>query len=465
MLARLSLRARLLLGVVLLSLLGLAAADIATYASLHSFLLQQVDQRLEAGHASVEGRPPGGRPHEPDDGRGGPPPQGIDWYGFRTLSGSGVHGRCLVRGCSQPRLPTTVHLAPHPNSRDERVAYFTAPSHNDGATYRVRASIEPRNPGRILFVATSLSGVDSTLHRLLLIELIATAAVLAALAALALWVVRLGLRPLHQIELTADAITAGDLSRRVEHPDPQTEVGRVGSALNTMLDQIEASDRRLRRFVADASHELRTPLAAVRAYAELFERGASSRPEDLERSMSGITREAERMSLLVEDLLLLARLDEGRPLEREPVDLASVVREAVDAARVVEPDRPVELSMEPAIVRGDEARLRQVLDNLLSNARAHTPAGTPVSVELHSGNGHAHLTVADHGPGMTEEQAARVFERFYRADSSRTRASGGAGLGLSIVAAVTESHGGTVEARQTPGGGATFEVTLPLGAD
>ena len=463
MLARLSLRARLLLGVVLLSLLGLAAADIATYASLHSFLLNQVDQRLEAGHASVEGGPRGGHP-EPNEGRG-PPPQGIDWYGFRTLGSSVVRGKCLVRGCSRPQLPATVHLAPHPNSHDERVAYFTARSHKDGAAYRVRASIEPQNRGRVLFVATSLSGVDSTLHRLLLIELIATAAVLAALATLALWVVRLGLRPLHQIELTADAITAGDLSRRVDHPDPQTEVGRVGSALNTMLDHIEASDRRLRRFVADASHELRTPLAAVRAYAELFERGSSSHPEDLERSMSGITREAERMSLLVDDLLLLARLDEGRPLEREPVDLASVVQEAVDAARVVEPDRPIELSTEPAIVRGDEARLRQVLDNLLSNARAHTPEGTPVSVELRSVDGRARLTVADRGPGMTEEQAARVFERFYRADSSRTRASGGAGLGLSIVAAVTELHGGTVEARPTPRGGATFEVTLPLGAD
>ncbi len=464
MLARLSLRARLLLGVVLLSLLGLAAADIATYASLHSFLLHQVDQRLEAGHASVEGGPSGQDP-DAEGGRGGPPPEGVDWYGFRTLGSSVVHGGCLVRDCSPPQLPATVRLAPHPNGRDERVAYFTAASHNHEAAYRVRASIEPQNPGRILFVATSLGGVDSTLHRLLLIELIATAAVLVALAALALWVVRLGLRPLHQIELTAGAITAGDLSRRVDHADPQTEVGRVGSALNTMLDHIEASDRRLRRFIADASHELRTPLAAVRAYAELFERGASSRPEDLERSMSGITREAERMSLLVDDLLLLARLDEGRPLERKPVDLASVVREAVDAARVVDPERPIELSAEPAIVTGDEARLRQVIDNLLANTRSHTPEGSPVSIELRSAYGRAELRVADRGPGLTMEQAAHVFERFYRADSSRARASGGAGLGLSIVAGVTEAHGGTAAVWPTPGGGATFEITLPLRAD
>jgi two-component system OmpR family sensor kinase len=178
--------------------------------------------------------------------------------------------------------------------------------------------------------------------------------------------------------------------------------------------------------------------------------------------MSGIARETERMSLLVDDLLLLTRLDEGRPLERRPVDIAAVASEAVDAARVVEPTRPVELSVEPATVTGDEARLRQVLDNLLANARTHTPTGTPVSVDLRRSDGHAVLTVADRGPGLTEEQAARVFERFYRADSSRSRTSGGVGLGLSIVAAVTEAHGGTAEVRPTSGGGATFVITLPL---
>jgi two-component system OmpR family sensor kinase len=446
---RLSLRARLLLGVVLLTALGLVAADVATYTSLRSFLVHQVDVRLEAGHAGVEGD--------------GPPPQGIDWAGLEGPGGRLV-GRCLISECSPPLLPATVHFSAHPNAHLERTTYFTASSRDHQEEYRVRASIEPQNPGAILFVATSLSGVMSTLHRLILIELIATLAVLAALVGLGLWVVQLGLRPLRRIEQTAAAITAGDLSRRVENTDARTEVGRVGSALNTMLDRIEASDRRLRRFIADASHELRTPLAAVRAYAELFDRGAASRPDDLERSMSGITRESERMSVLVDDLLLLARLDEGRPLEREPVDLAELVREAVDAARVVEPARPIELSVEPATVTGDATRLRQVLDNLLANARAHTPAGTPVSVELRRVDGRAQLTVADHGPGLTEEQAERVFERFYRADTSRARASGGAGLGLSIVAAVTEAHGGTAAARPTPGGGATFVVTLPLGA-
>jgi two-component system, OmpR family, sensor kinase len=454
-LSRLSLRARLLLGVVLLTALGLVAADIATYTSLRSFLLHQVDVRLEAGHGGLEGA-------FGHDGEGGPaPPQGVDWVGVGA-SGGQVRGRCLVSDCSPPLLPATIHVSDHPNSHDERTAYFTAPSRDHEDEYRVRASIEPQSPNNVLFVAASLNGVNSTLHRLTLIELLATAAVLAALAAVGLWVVRLGLRPLADIERTAEAITAGDLSRRVEHPDPRTEVGRVGTALNAMLDRIETSDRRLRRFIADASHELRTPLAAVRAYAELFGRGAASRPEDLARSMSGITREAERMSLLVDDLLLLARLDEGRPLERKPVDLAQLVGEAVDAARVVEPDRPIDVSVEPATVTGDETRLRQVLDNLFANARSHTPAGSAVSVDLQRVDGRASVSIADHGPGLTEDQAARIFERFYRADTSRSRESGGVGLGLSIVAAVTEAHGGTAEARPTPGGGATFVVTLPL---
>ncbi len=235
-----------------------------------------------------------------------------------------------------------------------------------------------------------------------------------------------------------------------------------------MLAQIEAafdaqaaSERRLRRFVADASHELRTPLAAVRAYAELFGRGADRRPDDLERAMTGIGRESERMTVLVEDLLLLARLDEGRPLEREPVELDEVVSEAVDAAVAVDPDRPVDLEADPVVVLGDRDRLRQVLDNLLSNVRAHTPAGSPVRVRVGSENGLAVVEVADSGPGMTSDETARVFERFYRSDSSRSRATGGVGLGLSIVAAVAEAHGGAVSAHSTPGDGATFRITFP----
>jgi two-component system OmpR family sensor kinase len=450
---RLSLRARLLLGVVLLAALGLIAADVATYSSLHSFLLQRVDNTLDADHVAAEHQDFEHGPGQPNEYVQIRSPNGT------VLYSSGVPHFPGTRAPSGPRLPSTVTgLQRH---GPDLVRYFTVPAETGGGRYRVRASVDAGS-SNLLIIASSLGDVDSTLHRLTLVELLATAAVLAALAALGLWVVHLGLRPLREIELTAEAITAGDLSRRVEHPDPRTEVGRVGSALNTMLDRIEASDRRLRRFIADASHELRTPLAAVRAYAELFGRGAASRPQDLERSMSGITRESERMSLLVDDLLLLARLDEGRPIERKPVDLAQLVGEAVDAARVVEPDRSIEVSVEPATVTGDEARLRQVLDNLFANARSHTPPGTPVSVDLQRVDGHARLSIADHGPGLSEDQATRVFERFYRADTSRSRASGGVGLGLSIVAAVIEAHGGTAEVAPTPGGGATFVITLPL---
>jgi two-component system OmpR family sensor kinase len=261
----------------------------------------------------------------------------------------------------------------------------------------------------------------------------------------------------------------------VERADERTEVGRLGLSLNAMLAQIESafkareesegrlrrSETRLRRFIADASHELRTPLAAIRAYAELFGRGAAEHPDDLERSMSGISRESERMSVLVEDLLLLTRLDEGRPLEREPVDLAEIAREAVDAARVLDADRPIEASLESAVVVGDRDRLRQVVDNLLSNVRSHTPPGTEVEVGVHSIDGRAVLRVSDTGPGLTEEEATQVFQRFYRIDGSRSRASGGVGLGLSIVAAVAEAHDGEAAARPTLGGGATFIVTIP----
>jgi two-component system OmpR family sensor kinase len=275
---------------------------------------------------------------------------------------------------------------------------------------------------------------------------------------------------------TASAIAAGDLSRRVEQTDERTEVGRLGSALNAMLSHIEAavttrdsslhaleaSESKLRRFVADASHELRTPLAAVRAYAELFTRGAASRPADLERSMTGITRESERMSLLVDDLLLLAHLDEGRPLQHDTVPLEEVVGESVETARTLEPDRPIEADLVPVVVSGDRDRLRQVVDNLLSNVRAHTPPDAPLRVGLARNGKAAILTVADSGPGLDGEQRAHVFERFYRADPSRARSSGGAGLGLAIVSAVVVAHGGEVGVESTPGEGTTFRIRLPL---
>ena len=284
---------------------------------------------------------------------------------------------------------------------------------------------------------------------------------------------RVGLRPLGRIEQTAAAIAGGDLSQRVENDDPRTEVGRLGGALNTMLGQIEeafdertASEQRLRRFVADASHELRTPLAAVRAYAELFDRGARERPDDLERAMTGIQRESRRMGLLVDDLLLLARLDQGRPLERKPVELGASRADAVEAARTLDPGREIELDApQPVEVEGDRERLRQVLDNLLANVRAHTPAGSAAAVRVLAEGEQAVIEVADTGPGLSEAQLEHAFERFYRGDASRSRDAGGAGLGLAITAAIAESHGGTaavVNEGRDGGSGLTVRVTIPL---
>jgi two-component system OmpR family sensor kinase len=483
-LSRFSLRARLILGVVVLAAAGLVAADVVTYTSLRSFLVSQTDDSLDAAHVSVEAalRGPHGGP-----GDGAPPGSVTSHSAFdigrltsaapgeyvqvRTVNGAiVVSGRAPEFSGSEqsppPRLPATVRLTSSEGS--DTVAYFTVPAKTGGSRYRVRASSDPESRGYVLLVAQSLSGVDSTLHRLLLVEGLVTVLVLAGIALLGLWVIRLGLRPLTAIGATAATIAAGDLTQRVQREDDRTEVGRLGLALNAMLGQIEtafrareASERKLRRFVADASHELRTPLAAVRAYAELFSRGAADRPADLERSMTGITRESERMSLLVDDLLLLARLDEGRPLEQEPVDLREVVADAVETAQAVEPSRTITCELEGATVLGDHDRLRQTIDNLLANVRAHAGEAA-IEVKLTRADGVACISVSDSGRGMDEEQLAHVFERFYRTDASRARSSGGVGLGLSIVAAVIEAHHGSVSAASAPGEGATFVIELPL---
>jgi two-component system OmpR family sensor kinase len=272
------------------------------------------------------------------------------------------------------------------------------------------------------------------------------------------------------MEHAAADIAAGDLSRRVEPADEHTEVGRLGRALNVMLERIEAafaerraSEARLRRFVGDASHELRTPLTSIRGYAELFRHGAQERPEDLAKTMRRIEEESTRMGVLVDELLLLARLDQGRPLDREPVDLARVARDAVEDGRAVQPARPIDVVAEgKVIVQGDDARLRQVAANLITNALEHTPAGTPVHVRVTVDGDEAVLEVADEGPGMSDEDAAKVFDRFFRVDPARARENGGSGLGLSIVAAIVQAHGGRVTVVSAPGAGARFVATIPL---
>jgi len=466
MIKRLSLRARLLLGVVALAAVGLVAANVATYSTLSSYLLDRTDSTLDQTAQTLRRPGPGGGI------RSAPPGTFVQ---VRSLDGDTVvatFSGATLPGASvpAPNLPDAVR-PPALNRTTEAVRFFTVGGAHGGPEYRVRASIAQGDEAMLL-VASSLRDVNSTLNRLLAIELVVTALVLAAIAGLGLWLVRLGLRPLDAIGQTASAIAAGDLSRRVERAEERTEVGRLGLALNSMLARIEssfraqeASERKLRRFVADASHELRTPLSAVRAYAELYDRGAAERPDDLERSMKGISRESERMSVLVEDLLLLARLDDGRPLERERVELDEVVGEAVETAQAVDPDRAIELHAEPATVLGDRVRLRQIVDNLLANVRAHTPPGTPASVSVTRRNGSAEISVTDAGPGLDEEHLEHLFERFYRADPSRARASGGVGLGLAIVAAVAEAHGGTASASSRPGEGTTIAIALPLARD
>jgi two-component system OmpR family sensor kinase len=467
-----SLRARLLTVVVSLTAVGLAVAGIATYASLRSFLVERVD-RTVSGEAtalarSLEVR---GRLDPGDVNALGATNPGI-YIGLAATGGPLQWAPIGVRpgetAPPQPNLPASRAAGPLAGSDP-----FTVSAVAGGSRYRVK--LEPLRGGQTLVVAAPLKDVADTLHQLLLVEVIVALSVLGAIFVLGLYLVRVGLRPLGRIEHTAAAIAGGDLSRRVENDDPRTEVGRLGGALNAMLGQVEeafdertASENRLRRFVADASHELRTPLAAVRAYAELFDRGARERPDDLERSMTGIQRESRRMGLLVDDLLLLARLDQGRPLERKPVELDQVAREAVEAARTLDPDREIVLESACHVeVEGDRERLRQVLDNLLANVRSHTPPGSAASVRVSNGGDSAVVEVADTGPGMSDEQLDHVFERFYRGDTSRSRDQGGAGLGLAIAAAIAESHGGSaavVNEGRDGGTGLTVRVTLPLGA-
>jgi two-component system OmpR family sensor kinase len=484
-----SLRARLLIALVALAAVGLLVTGTITTASLRSFLVKRVDQQLQAAQPLViqqlnsggDRRVDGSQfaPRRPDRANVQLPP---GTYGdVRSASGVTLSTVSVLFGGADapaPKLPATAVADVLRSGKPDTITVGSVTG-----TVRYRALLQPvpiiqpslsgqvaTSTQGVLLVAVPMRDVDQTVRRLLLVEVLVAGTVLLLLAGVAFWVVRLGLRPLENIADTAGAIAAGDLSRRVESTSTKTEVGRLSGALNEMLAQIEGafaeraeSENRLRRFLADASHELRTPLTSIRGYAELFRRGADRRPDDLAKAMRRIEEEAGRMGLMVEDLLLLARLDEGRPFERVPVDLTMVARDAVDDARARDPERPVTLeAWDGVVVPGDEARLRQVAQNLVANALEHTPAGTPVVVRVGGDAGEAVFEVIDRGPGLSAEEAAHVFDRFYRADPSRTRASGGAGLGLAIVAAIVAAHGGTASVDSRPGAGATFRVRLPL---
>jgi two-component system, OmpR family, sensor kinase len=356
---------------------------------------------------------------------------------------------------------------------------FTAPAAGaPGQSWRVL--VMPLSGGRHAIVAFSLDDLNSTVTQLEIADALAGAIAIAVLAGIGLPLVRASLAPLRRIEATAAAIAGGDLSRRIDHPPSRTEVGRLADALDTMLGRIEAayqaradgearalrSEDRMRQFVADASHELRTPLTSVRGLAEFgLQQGSAAGSGELLRLMTLIQDEARRMGRLVEDMLVLAKFDVGRPLDRRYIDLASLTAQAVQAARIVNPGRPITLlADDPVIVHADEERLRQVIDNLIGNAVQHTPPRSPVAVSVTSTSRIGEIVVADHGPGMTAEQAARVFERFYRTDDARARARGGTGLGLSIAASLTAAHGGDITVDTQPGQGAAFHVRLPLAA-
>jgi two-component system, OmpR family, sensor kinase len=341
--------------------------------------------------------------------------------------------------------------------------------------------------GGIVHFGINLSTVEGTVSKLVFVELLVGSGALVLLAMIGVALVRASLRPLREIERTAGAIAAGDLTRRVpdfeggDGGEPRTEVGRLGRALNSMLGQIEAaftaraesearavrSQERMRQFVADASHELRTPLTTIRGFAELYRQVAAKEPEQADKLVRRIEEEAARMGLLVEDLLLLARLDQERPLVPVELDLRVIASDAVTAASVIAPDREITLENpdRPVTVRADESRIRQVVGNLMTNALTHTPAGTPVWLRLRAEGDEAVVEVADRGPGLSPEHAQHVFERFYRVDAARTRRAGsgsGTGLGLAIVAALVSAHGGRVEVDSRPGEGATFRVRLPI---
>ncbi len=496
-----SLRLRLLVAVGAIAVIALVVADFATYSALRSSLYSQVDQQLaqhrpgvpvniatgsvdclapRSGQLGGNGGGGVGGPDFDGGGGGGPNVSGIYYSAVVRQDGSVVNGlECpayVGDHAYRPQLPSQITgFTTQPDGTQE--TYFTAASiAAGGPAFRVRA-IKSQSSGVYDVIAQPISDQTSTLHTLFLIELAVTAGALVFALAAGWWLVRLGLRPLEDVERTADSIAAGNLDQRVPGAEQSTEVGRLAKALNVMLERIQAafaarlasearlkeSEQHLRQFVADASHELRTPIAAVSAYAELFERGAAQHSDDLPRVVSGIRTETARMDRLVTDLLTLARLDEGVPMEQAPVELVSLASEAVRTATAVGPEWPVRFwAARPVEVIGDKDRLRQVIDNLLANVRAHTPLGTAATVRVDQVGDEAEVEVRDTGPGMPAEEARHVFERFYRVDPARARTSGGSGLGLSIVAAIVAADGGTVSATSSPGHGMTVTVRIPM---
>jgi two-component system, OmpR family, sensor kinase len=472
----LSLRARLLVGLVALAVVGLGVMAVVTYEEQRSFLLTRVDQQVGDSRIPVSValnliHPQGASSSSSRSPGGGAPGtfQTSGTYGVVLDSGGKVlESHSFTYGEPAPSPPALPRKFPISQFQSHQIHLFTVNS-VAGSSLRYRAAAFALRGGRVLVIAVPLRDVDQTLGRLIVVEALVGAGVILALVALGWVVIRLGLRPLERIGRVASEIAHGNLSRRVSPANDRTEVGRLGTSLNEMLVQIDRafaersrSEERLRAFLADASHELRTPLASIRGYAELYRLGATTDPAEVERAMGRIEAEATRMGTLVENLLLLARLEELPEAPRVEVDLSQLAGHAAQDTAAAAPDREVTLhASRPVRVLGDPEQLRQILSNLTRNAVTHTPAGTPVEIAV-SGNGdRAVIEIRDHGPGLPPDAGDRVFERFWRTDGGRARGRGGAGLGLAIVKAIVETHHGEIQAFNADDGGAVFRVTLP----
>ena len=464
-----NLRTRLLVGIAFVAVVLVVVALVVT-ATTRNQLIGQIDARLASfsprGHEL-----PGGTSGEPRDELPPPPPDGAAperpsdaFQGYVDADGNLVTLFAPNVGDEDFAAPDIASESLPESGGD----FFTVDASDGGGTYRVLA----QEAGDVTTItALPLDDVQRTISRLILVEVIGSLAILAALGLVGWWVVHLGIRPIKQMTATATRIADGDLTVRVPESAPGTESGDLAVALNTMLGNLEqahderaASEARLRRFVADASHELRTPITTIRGYAELYRRGGLTDQTALDDAMRRTEQEAARIGRLVEDMLALARLDEQRPLTVRPVDLTVLARDAAADARASSPDRSIDVDAGtgPVVIDGDEDRLRQVIANVIGNALVHTEPDVPVTIRVERDGATATLSVDDRGHGMTSEIVERVTERFFRADPSRSRHRGGTGLGLSIVDATVSAHGGAVAIDSEPGRGTTVRLTMPL---
>ncbi|MBU3735126.1 MAG: HAMP domain-containing protein [Candidatus Planktophila sp.] len=469
-----SLRNRLTIGVLVLSAIGFIGAGVGSQALLRNYLIHQVDEQLLSVVGGTADRLDRAGIERDNDGDGERPVRTVtplnrvptsisvtvlDPFGNLIGGIGGDLNSDKITDYVKGLLPGQVA------AYGSKPFTIEAPGHD----FRVATTVLPSSLGSVI-VAQSLADFDRTTRQIATVFLIIGSLVLLFIAFASRQVIKVGLRPLEQIEETAEKIAAGDLSARLDNFEPDTEVGRLSTSLNTMLSRIEESfearmqsEDKLRRFVADASHELRTPLTAIRGFAELHRQGAVPPGEKTNELIARIEKESMRMGYLVEDLLMLARMDQSRELNISDVDLSSLVQEAVESAKASGPDHAITTKIAAGVTtKGDGDKIYQVVTNLLANARAHTPAGTAITVSVYKEGADSFVTVADNGPGLSTEDQARIFERFYRVDASRQRNSkDGSGLGLSIVDAVMRAHGGDVTVASELGKGAAFTLYFP----